>query len=50
MGGQTGVTGANVTTVVVADLAHEPDRAQTLLPHMVVTIVRDSHKKRQRVG
>ena len=47
--GQTGVIGATVTSVVVPELVHEPDRAQTLLLHMVVTPVRGRHKKRQRV-
>ena len=47
--GQTGVIGATVTSVVVPELGHEPDLAPTLLPHMVVTTVRDRHKKRQRV-
>ena len=44
-----GVFGANVTSAVVAELGHEPDRAQTLLLPMVVTIVMDRQKKRQTV-
>ena len=45
----TGVFGANVTSAVVPEQAHEPDHAQTLLLHMVVTIVRARHKKHRRV-
>jgi len=47
--GQTGVIGATVTSIVVPELGHEPDRAPTLLLHMVVTTVRGRHKKRQSV-
>jgi len=47
--GRTGGFGANVTSAVVAELGHEPDRAQTLLLPMVVTIVMDRQKKRQTV-
>jgi len=46
--GQNGITGI-VTSVVVPEQVHEPDRAQTLHQLMVVTIVRVRLKKLKRV-